>query len=251
MMDFPAVVFAVCVLGLWFAAHCGALWCRKRRLDDDERADLSVVLTAALTLLGLIIGFTFSMAITRYDQRKACEATEANTIGTEFNRAGLLPPADAARVRDLLKRYVQQRVLFYTTRDANRLRQIAAATTQLQTDLWTAVQDRAPSLPVSAATLVLSGMNAVLDAQGYAQAAWWNRIPGAAWILMVTIALCCSGLFGYTSHQFERESMPFFILPLIVAISFFLIADIDSPRGGVVLIHPQNLESVAASVQIR
>jgi hypothetical protein len=251
MMDYPAVVFVICLAGLWLAAHCGARWCRTRRLDEDERSDLGVVLTAALTLLGLIIGFTFSMAITSYHQRKACEATEANAIGTEFTRAGLLPPADAARVRDLLKRYLHQRILFYTTRDANRLPQIADATTQLQTDLWTTVQDRAPSQPAAIATLVLSGMNAVLDAQGYTQAAWWDRIPGAAWVLMVAIALCCSCLFGYTSRQFERESIPFFTLPLIVAISFFLIADLDSPRGGVVLIHPRNLESVAGSAQMR
>ena len=62
-------------------------------------------MTATLTLLGLIIGFSFSMAISRYDQRKVYEEAEANAIGTEYVRADLLPAGDAARVRALLRDY--------------------------------------------------------------------------------------------------------------------------------------------------
>ena len=83
---------------------------------------------AALTLLSLLIGFTFSMAISRYDQRKTYEEAEANAIGTEYVRLGVLPEADAARVRALLKDYLDQRVLFYTNRDANQLQQVNART---------------------------------------------------------------------------------------------------------------------------
>ena len=84
------------------------------------------MLSATLTLLGLLIGFSFSMAVSRYDQRKNYEEAEANAIGTEYVRADLLPAADAARVRNLLKKYVGQRVLFYTTRNQQRLAKIDA-----------------------------------------------------------------------------------------------------------------------------
>ena len=75
-------------------------------------------------------------------------------------------------------------------------------------------------------------MNDVLNSQGYTQAAWWNRIPKGAWCLMFAIALFCNALLGYGA----REMAPrlFMVLPLLVAIAFFLIADIDSPRGGVI-----------------
>jgi hypothetical protein len=88
---------------------------RKRRfnLEEDARRDLEIIVGATLTLLGLIIGFSFSMAISRYDQRKIYEEAEANAIGTEYVRADLLPAADANRVRALLKDYLEQRVLFY------------------------------------------------------------------------------------------------------------------------------------------
>jgi hypothetical protein len=54
-----------------------------------------------LTLLGLLIGPRFSMAASRYDQRKNFEEAEANAIGTEYLRADLLPAADGAKVKDL------------------------------------------------------------------------------------------------------------------------------------------------------
>jgi len=71
---------------------------------------ISTVLTATLTLLALIIGFSFSMAVSRYDQRKNYEA---NAIGTEYVRADLLPADDGTKLRELLRKYVNQRILFY------------------------------------------------------------------------------------------------------------------------------------------
>src|SRR6266700_1755775 len=139
--DSPFFVFAITLLALWLSARIGAVVARRRQtLDEAVRADFGVVLAAALTLLGLIIGFSFSMAISRYDQRKNYEEAEANAIGTEFVRADLLPATDAARARTLLRSYLDQRVLFYTTSDAQQLRQINADAAKLQADLWSAVQ---------------------------------------------------------------------------------------------------------------
>src|SRR5215475_4626937 len=96
MVDFPLAVFAFSLVLLWIAAQAGAFFRRKRGAPDEkERQDLGVVLTASLTLLGLVIGFTFSMAVSRYDQRKNYEEEEANAIGTEYLRATLLPAAQA------------------------------------------------------------------------------------------------------------------------------------------------------------
>ena len=251
MMDTPALLFVICLVTLSLSAQTGAYVCNRRaKLNDGDRADLGVILTATLTLLGLIIGFTFSMAITRYDQRKDYEASEANAIGTEFVRAGLLPTAGAARVRERLRTYLNERVLFYTTRDVSQLQHIDTSTTQLQMDLWSAVQDQAAAQQTPIAALVASGMNDVLNSQAYTQAAWWNRIPIAAWVLMEVIAMCSAYLLGYTSHRHEGKAKRFFVLPLIVSISFFLIADIDSPRGGTILVHPRNLESLSRSLRV-
>ena len=96
MRNFPSpAVFLPSVLLLWLAAQYGSLLGLRRRrpLKDDVREDFGVIQAATLTLLGLIIGFSFSMAITRYDLRKNYEEAEANAIGTEYVRADLLPAA--------------------------------------------------------------------------------------------------------------------------------------------------------------
>src|SRR5579862_8006976 len=137
LMDFPRSVFVLSLVLLCFSANLGGFVGQKLRpLKDEEREDFAVVQAAILTLLGLLVGFTFSMAVSRYEQRKNYEEAEANAIGTEYVRADLLPAADAARVRDLLKNYLDQRVLFYTTRDEPQLQRINASTAQLQTELW-------------------------------------------------------------------------------------------------------------------
>jgi hypothetical protein len=246
----PIYVFGLALTVLWLAAWTGA-YIRKRRrqtVEAADRQDFSVIEGATLTLLGLIIGFSFSMAISRYDQRKNCEEAEANAIGTEYVRADLLPPADAAKVHTLLREYVNQRILFYNTRDREKLRQINADTTQLQASLWSAVRGPALAQPNPLASLILSGMNDVLNSQGYTQAAWWNRIPSAAWALMAAIGICCNLLIGYGSRRIESRPILFVVTPLVVSISFFLIADIDSPRGGVIRVAPQNLVSLAKSL---
>ncbi|MGB7730942.1 MAG: hypothetical protein WBL50_23150 [Candidatus Acidiferrum sp.] len=250
VMRYPFLVLVLSLVVLWLSARIGVFFRKKRQnIDEHDNENFILIVTAALTLLGLIIGFSFSMASSRYDQRKNYEEAEANAIGTEYVRADFLPPADATRVRALLRKYLDQRVLFYETRDDRQLQEVDAATAQVQADLWNAVQGPAQAMPTQLVALAASGMNDVLNSQGYTQAAWWNRIPSAAWALMVAIAICSNLLIGYGARRGEAKTSLLLVLPLIVSISFSLIADIDSPRGGVVRVRPQNLVGLSQSLQ--
>jgi hypothetical protein len=243
----PVVVFVVAFFLLWLAAWAGALRGQRRRdLSEAVRTDFAVILAATLTLLGLIIGFSFSMATARYDLRKSYEESEANAIGTEYVRADLLPAAEGAQVRSLLKQYTDLRIRFYKTQDAEDLRQINAETARMQNELWAAASKPANAQPSPVIALAVGGMNDVLNSQGYTQAAWWNRIPAGAWCLMFVIAIFSNGLLGYGARQLEPRL--FMVLPVVVAVAFFLIADIDSPRGGVIRVQPQNLISLRAGL---
>ena len=248
--DYPLLVFVLSFFILWLSARIGASFLRRwRKPEEDIREDLGVILAATLTMLGLIIAFSFSMAVSRYDQRKNYEEEEANAIGTEYVRADLLPASDAAKVHALLRDYLDERVLFYTTRDEQQIRQINSRTAHLQTELWSALLAPVAAQPTPPIALVVSGMNDVLNSQGYTQAAWWNRIPIAAWVLMAAMAICCNMLAGYGARNVKAEGILLLVLPLVVSIAFFLIADIDSPRRGVIRVHPQNLESLVESLR--
>jgi hypothetical protein len=250
LMNYPIVIFLLAAVLLWLAARFGAkVRQRKPGMTDKDRDDFNVVLGAMLTLLGLIIGFSFSMAISRYDQRKTYEEAEANAIGTEYVRADLLPGTDAGKVRLLLRDYLDQRILYYATTDNDLIQQINVRVSELQSQLWSAVVPAAQAQPTPVAALILYGMNDVLNSQGYTQAAWWNRIPQGAWILMLSIAVGGTVLLGYGVHSESDRGVLLLVLPCVLSVAFLLIADIDSPHGGVIRVSPQNLQSLAASLR--
>ena len=248
-LDYPQLVFVLAFIVLLGSAWIGAYTLRRRRyLDEDLHEDLSTLLAATLTLAGLVIGFTFSMATGRYDQRKNFEEQEANAIGTEYLRADLLNGADGPKVRAMMLEYLHQRVSFYTARDDMEIRRAATRTAQLQTELWSSILEYAHWQPSAVTALVVGGMNDMLNAQGWTQAAWLNRIPLAAWLLMTAIAVSCNVLIGYSVREMPTRTGLLMVLPLILSIAFLLIAEIDSPRGGVIRVEPLNLQSLLDSL---
>ena len=248
IFDRPVLLFAIIAVVLWLAAHCGARVSRRYPLDQEMRQDFNILLGAVLTLLALIIGFSFSLAAERYDQRKNLEEAEANAIGTEYARADLLAAADGAKLRGLLKSYLEQRILFYTASGDAALAEINARTAKVQAELWSAVLVPAAATPTPITALVVSGMNDALNSQSYSQAAWWNRIPTSAWSLIIVIAICGNLLGGYGAHSIVSAKRLLFVFPLFVAVTLGFIADIDSPRHGIIRVQPQNLISLVGSL---
>ena len=91
-------------------------------------------------------------------------------------------------------------------------------------------------------------MNDVLNSQGYAQAAWLNRIPTSAWALMAAMAILCNVLVGSSLAGMRAGFLPL-ILPLALSFAVFLIADIESPRSGFIHVTPQNLLALSGSLR--
>lgn len=246
ILRFPFVIFLGTLTLMWLALRFGVVLKKWRPTPDDERDDLNLLTSSTLTLLALIIGFSFSMAVGRYDQRKNYEEEEANAIGTEYVRAALLPAGQAAQVQKLLVAYLDERIVWYTEGYSDSLAPVDARTASLQNDMWSIVQQAATAQPTPVNALVLAGMNDVLNRQGYTQAAFWNRIPAGAWILMIALAICCCALIAYGAKR--KGGFLFAILPVIVGVAFFLIADLDSPRRGAIRVHPQNLIALQQSL---
>lgn len=248
-VDHPFTLFVASFALLCLCAVCGASIRAGSAARQHAREELMTVLTAALTLLGLIIGFSFSMAISRYDLRKENEEAEASAIQTEYLRADLLPPQERAQVRALLAQYLRQRIIFFTSRDPGQLKENALQTQRLQQALWDSLQGAVAAQPDAIRALVITGMNKVFDTQGSTESSWLNRIPTAAWALLALIAILCNGLLGFGARDL-RGRFVFIILPLLIATAFFLIADIDSPRGGGV-IHVQPGDLIGLSERLR
>src|SRR5271156_1588001 len=154
VLNHPFVLFIVTFLLLWLAGWIGmVIRSRRQAFPDSARSDYSVIVGATLTLLGLLIGFTFSMATTRYDQRKTLEEEEANAIGTEYARLDFLPARDSARLQVLLRQYTGLRIRFYTTRNQTDLQRIDADTSKIQSQLWTTAAGAAKLQPTPLSAL--------------------------------------------------------------------------------------------------
>jgi hypothetical protein len=166
MTEHELIAAVVGLVVLWTAAQAGA-YVRRRllKLEQDDLADLAIVVTAGPTLLELIVGFTFSMAVTRYNQRKDCEAAEANAIRTEYLRASLLSADEGARLRALLKSYVSRRVQFYLVEESSELQRIEMATARILTDLWSLLKPRAAAQPTPIVAIPLAGVSEIWNTE--------------------------------------------------------------------------------------
>ena len=228
ILDSPFVVFVISLVVLTLSVRTGIFlqWLRGEG-KDAIHSDLGVVTAASLTLLALLTSFSFSMATSRYDQRRTFELQEARLITVEFYRTDLLPEPNAAEAKALLAEYADARIEFYDVRaDLSKLN---AKTDGLEKQLWTAVHLPPVATPNSVTALPVAGLDAIFGSRVDAESAWENRIPPTAALLLLTIAACANFLSGLGART--PRSRLHYLLPLLVSVAFFLIADIENPSG--------------------
>lgn len=243
----PLALFAIALIAQWLAAYLGhALRKRREEAQGAERADLGAILRANLTLLALLIGFAFAMALSHYDERKNLEEAEATAMGTAYLRADLPPAGAAAQVRELLRRYADQRIRFYRERDPARLPQIRSETDRLDGELWSAVVGQATAAATPITALAVSGMNDVVNARARTEAAWRRHVPVTVWWLIGLVALAGNLLLGVSEKR--RSAAILIVLPLVISVPLFLIADLDSARAGLIRVVPVDLMAQAGAL---
>src|SRR5438309_8931228 len=113
IMDHPLPFFPLALLLLLVAAYIGAAL-KTKYVETVASNSFKTVESAVLGLLALLLGFSFAMAVSRYDQRKQLEVDEANAIGTTWLRTAVLDEPMRTEARGLLKEYVPVRIAFFT-----------------------------------------------------------------------------------------------------------------------------------------
>jgi hypothetical protein len=248
LVDHPLAFFVATFSLLVVSTRIGVLArMRGHKLTSADRAEFDLVRNAMFTLLGLMVGFAISMAVSRYDLRVFDEEAEANAIGTEYLRLDLMPPDISAAARELLRTYVDERVAFYRDRDPGHEAKNDVQTMETMNALWAAIAPEAKTRQTPTDALVASGMNDVLNAQGFTLAAWRNRLPVEVWLLLILIAAGCSFLIGFGADRLSPVTHA--ILPVTAALAFLLIADVEGPRNGLVRVQPVNLNDLVAAMR--
>jgi len=213
------------------------------RAKPKETKDGGSVPAAVLTLLGLLLGFTFAMAVSRHDARRQLVVQEANAISTTALRARLLPEPQAANAGRLLREYVALRIEAHReTQFSQRFAALRKSSADLHERLWNEAVAAAAKQPTPITASFIASLNETIDLEATRIAAKRNHVPGAVWLLLLCVAGCGMWLTGWEAGM--ARGHPFlarFVLPLLIALAIALIADIDSSWGGLITLDERPL----------
>lgn len=237
--------FLLCLVVLWIGILAG-IWIREARsaVVDSESKVITVLEGSLLTLFGLLIGFTFSMAVSRYDTRKLLAVQEANAIGTAWLRTAILPEPLRTQEQDLMRQYVQQRILYHTEFQAREdLRHTEEHAEILRGRLWAGASNYASDHRDPLTSLYLQALNTAIDTAGERIAADENRIPAEAWWMLLFVGFVANGVMG-TKIRPKRWVLQS-IMPVVLAATLAMTLDLDSPRFGFIRVTQMDMEKVA------
>lgn len=225
---------------------------RKAGGNDDLKEHVNGLQSAVLGILALLLGFTFSLALQRFDERSQAVVGEANAIGTAALRAQLLPAALRTDTLGQLREYVDLRVRASAVPldDRAAMAQMRAQAEQAQARLWNRAREAA-ELDTAAYTPILfvESVNALIDAFASREAALDRHVPELVlWLMHVTF-LMAAGIVGYAAgFAGHRPSLVSTIMVGLIVVLVFIILDLDRPRRGLIQVDHAPLVELQASL---
>jgi hypothetical protein len=242
-IDYPWTFCVIVVVLLIGATHAG-LWLRRQTTaDTDEHVHEQIVAAAAAVglLLSLLIAFTLSMAVDRFNTRRQLMVDEANSIGTTELRARLLPPAFSEPMRAILRQYVEIRLEYgLSAYDDAKLQRAVLRTKEMQDQLWRQSTALAREARDPITSIFLQSLNETIDLSEKRLAALENRVPVPVWAMLLVISILACGVVGLTVRR--RYWLAMVISPVMIAVAMGFIADLDSPRTGLIRVSQSSME---------
>jgi uncharacterized membrane protein YeiB len=213
--------------------------------------NISALEQSLLGLLALMIGFTFLMALTRFEARREAVLNEANAIGTMALRARLLPEPHRTDSLKLLREYARMRADHVLLgKSLVELTNVINRSNQIHEELWQQVRAlSAKDNSMVPTGLFIQTLNEMIDNQGKRLSALRNYIPEAILLSLFAIAAVSCGFAGYASRLDPlRSRLPVVITALLVNAVLFVILDLDGPSAGFITISQQPMIDTAASL---
>jgi hypothetical protein len=248
LLDNPLYFFAAMATTLLVASEAGIL---ANRLWDPEaepsvRSHNTTIQGAVFAILGLLLGFTFAMALGRFDTRKQLVLQEADAIGTTYLRSDILPPMARQSFVHLLRSYVAARLDFASSAEPSHVQRTLAEAADLQEQIWGQAFEAVRGNNTPLTSLLIQSLNQMFDLEADRTDVLRNRIPGSIWLLLGAVSA-----FGciVTGYLYPRPvSFTTLALPLVLAAVMALIVDLDSPRAGLIRISQASMQDVEKTI---
>ena len=251
-VDIKIMLVASLVLFLG-ATETGFRFGRRAQTDvgEDSRSEISTLQGAMLGLLALLLGFTFAMAMNRFEARKQLVLEEANAIGTTFLRTQLLPQPPRQEISNLLRQYVDVRLALYDAGiDKTKLRQANDRTEQLHKQLWSLAAALGAKDPRAITTgLFLQSLNEMIDLHAKRLTALENHVPEIILMLLYFVAIVVTGVIGYGCGLAGCRN--FFVTAMasiLIASVILVIVDLDRPRRGLIRVSQDRMVELRDSL---
>lgn len=255
MYDLPSVAIAAVLfvtMGTVIEGGYRAGLRFEKRSTEQTKGHVSAIQGALLGILALLLGFTFSLALQRYDSRSEAVVKEANAIGTAYLRTRLLPEAARGPAREGLRRYVDLRVeagAVNLAHDAER-RQLVVRIGRAFDEVWdhaTTVAREAPN-PVTTG-LYVQALNDMIDAFGERDAALERHVPEVVLFLLYGAFLMAGLIVGFTAGlSGHRTSFATYIMVGLIVLLVYIIIDLDRPRRGLIEVSQQPMIELQSSM---
>jgi len=243
------VLFGACLGATALGIFLGR---RVRHLSDHLSEPFGVLQAAMLGVVGLILAFGLSLALSRYEDRRAAIVDEANTIGTTYLRAQTLAEPVRSTSLDLLVAYTESAIRFSNSIPGTAEQEAAAeAEHGLQRRLWGLAGQALDAAPqASAPRLYVETLNQMIDAQTTRSAALTNQVPTTVLLLEILGACIALGLLAAYLALVGRGFAGILIASLLVAFLLFVTADLDRPTRGLIRIPDSVLTDELEAMQL-
>ena len=243
------VIFVIGLAVILAVSETG--WQLGTRAEGKGGGNLTTLESAMLGLLALMIAFTFSMAVTRFEARRDAVLNEANAIGTTALRARLLPEPNRTETLKLLREYVQIRldIVRDGTSLAERMATVNRSNT-LQEALWQQAKTMAATDKAFIPTgLFIQSLNSMIDDQEKRLAGLRNRVPDIVLLALFAFAAVAGAFAGYASGiEGKRTRLPVYAMGLLISTVIYLILDLDRPSDGFITNNQQPMFDTAGMI---
>ena len=221
--------------------------------DEAIKSQTNSVQAGMLGLLALLLGFSFTMALQRFDNRSAAVIEESNAIGTAYLRVGLLSEPYATEVNSLIAKYVDLRIEGggIDMADPAVRESVIERTVELQGQLWRSAIDAANAdpRPVTSGYFIQS-LNEVFDAFGRRQAALEKHVPELVLFLLFTIFIISGYILGYASGLHRRRAwMAIMSMTALIVLVIFIVIDLDRPRRGLIQVDQSSMAGLKQQIE--
>ena len=226
-------------------------WQSGTRAKARGGANVFALEQALLGLLALIIGFTFLMALTRFEARREAVVNEANAIGTTALRARLLVEPHRTESLKLLREYARIRVENVRTGlSLAELPTVIARSNEIHEALWLGTKASAANdtalIPVG---IFIQSLNEMIDSQGKRLAHLRNRIPNVVLVMLVVMTAISMAIAGYAGGlDLQRTRVPIYLTGLLLCGVIYVVLDLDRPNVGLITVSQQPMLDVISTM---